>query len=95
MTDATTIRASAISGDGDGLEAFAAGLHGRVIGPDAPDYDEARAIWNGMIDRRPAVIARCAQTADVSRAVRFARERELLARRGPRWRSQCRRHCGV
>ena len=78
MTDATTIRASAISGDGDGLEAFAAGLHGRVIGPDAPDYDEARAIWNGMIDRRPAVIARCAQTADVSRAVRFARERELL-----------------
>ena len=40
-----------------GLEAFAAGLHGCVIGPDAPDYDEARAIWNGMIDRRPAVIA--------------------------------------
>ena len=78
MTYATTIRASAISGDGDGLEAFAAGLHGRVIGPDAPDYDEARAIWNGMINRRPAVIARCAQTADVIRAVRFAREYDLL-----------------
>ena len=62
----------------DGLEAFAAGLHGRVIGPDAPDYDEARAIWNGMIDRRPAVIVRCAETADVIRAVRFAREHDLL-----------------
>ena len=60
------------------LEAFAAGLHGRVIRPDAPDYDEARAIWNGMIDRRPAVIARCAETADVIRAVRFAREHDLL-----------------
>jgi FAD/FMN-containing dehydrogenase len=78
MTDATTIRGLAISGDGDGLEAFAAGLHGRVIGPDAPDYDEARAIWSGMIDRRPAVIVRCAETADIIRAVRFAREHDLL-----------------
>ena len=76
MTDATTIRAPTVSGDG--LEALAAGLHGRVIGPGAPDYDAARAIWNGMIDRRPAVIVRCAATGDVIRAVRFAREHDLL-----------------
>ena len=71
MTDATTIRAPAVSANG--LEAFAAGLHGRIIRPDAADYDEARAIWNGMIDRRPAVIVRCADADDVTRAVRFAR----------------------
>jgi FAD/FMN-containing dehydrogenase len=75
MTDVTTIQAPPIGG---GLEAFAAGLGGRLSGPDAPDYDEARAIWNGMIDRRPAVIVRCAETADVIRAVCFAREHELL-----------------
>ena len=74
MGDPTTFQAPAISGDS--LEAFAADLHGHVIGPDAPDYDEARAIWNGMIDRRPAVIARCARTADVIHAVRFARDRK-------------------
>ena len=78
MTEATTIRASSVSRDRHDLEAFGAGLRGRVITPDAPDYDEARAIWNGMIDRRPAVIARCADTADVIRAVRFARGHDLL-----------------
>ena len=75
MTEATTIQAPAVSADG--LEALAAGLRGRVIGPDAPDYDAARAIWNGMIDRRPAVIVHCAETGDVIRAVRFAREHDL------------------
>jgi FAD/FMN-containing dehydrogenase len=75
MTDATTIQAPLSQ---DGLEALAAGLRGRVIEPGAPDYDEARAIWNGMIDRRPAAIVRCAETGDVIRAVRFAREHDLL-----------------
>jgi FAD/FMN-containing dehydrogenase len=60
------------------IEALTETLRGRVITRSDSDYDEARAIWNGMIERRPAVIARCAQTADVIRAVRFARERELL-----------------
>jgi FAD/FMN-containing dehydrogenase len=78
MTDAATFRDPALSRDRPTLEAFAAGLHGRVISPDAPDYDKTRAIWNGMIDRRPAVIVRCAETADVIRAVRFAREFDLL-----------------
>jgi hypothetical protein len=53
-------------------------LSGPVILPDSPDYDGARAIWNGMHDKRPALIARCLSSADVSQAVTFARERNLL-----------------
>src|SRR5713226_4626760 len=57
---------------------FAAGLRGRLLRPADGGYDEARTVWNGMIDRRPALIARCAGVADVIAAVRFARTRELL-----------------
>jgi FAD/FMN-containing dehydrogenase len=58
-------------------------LTGEVIAPDHPDYDGARRVWNGMIDRRPAVIARCAGADDVATAVRFAAEHGLpLAVRG-------------
>ncbi len=53
-------------------------VHGLVVGPDEEGYDEARSIWNGAIDRRPAAIARCTGVADVAAAVRFARDRELL-----------------
>ena len=49
-----------------------------MIGPEDEGYDEARSIWNGAIDRRPAWIARCTGVADVVAAVRFARERDLL-----------------
>jgi FAD/FMN-containing dehydrogenase len=59
------------------------GLRGRLISPDHADYDIARAVWNGAIDRRPRLIARCIGTADVVAAVRFARDRELpIAIRG-------------
>jgi FAD/FMN-containing dehydrogenase len=50
---------------------------GQVITPDAPGYDAARSVWNGMIDHRPALIVRCASVADVIAAVRTARERGL------------------
>jgi FAD/FMN-containing dehydrogenase len=52
---------------------FAAGLRGPLLRPADSGYDEARIVWNGMIDRRPALIARCAGVADVMAAVGFAR----------------------
>ncbi len=57
---------------------FEAAFHGSVIRPDDADYDDARAVWNGMIDKYPALIARCRGVADVISAVNFARENNLL-----------------
>ena len=65
------------------VEAFRSQLRGVLLTPGDGGYDEARRIWNAMIDRRPALIARCAGVADVMRSVAFARERGLpLAVRG-------------
>ena len=69
--DATVIEKAA-------LGEFRASLRGQLFMPGQDGYDSARHIWNGMIDKRPAVIARCAGAADVAKAVTFARERELL-----------------
>ena len=64
-------------------EDLGARLRGALIAPEDPAYDEARAVWNAMIDRRPALIARCAEVADVVAAVGFARDKGLaLAVRG-------------
>jgi len=52
-------------------------LRGTAIVPGDADYDAARAVWNGMHDKRPAIIVRCAGTADVINAVRFARSQGL------------------
>jgi FAD/FMN-containing dehydrogenase len=60
------------------VETFQAGLRGDLLRPDGAGYDEARKIHNAMIDRRPALIARCAGVADVLSTVRFAREHNLL-----------------
>jgi FAD/FMN-containing dehydrogenase len=58
-------------------------FRGRLITADHADYDAARAIWNGAVDRRPRLIARCIGTADVALAVRHARDRNLeIAIRG-------------
>ena len=59
------------------------GFRGRLISADHADYDMARAVWNGAVDRRPRLIARCIGTADVVAAVRFARDHDLeIAIRG-------------
>ncbi len=67
----------------DRLREFSTHFHGDLIRPDSDGYEAARKVWNGMIDRRPAYIARCKSVADVQAAVRFARENDLpLAVRG-------------
>jgi FAD/FMN-containing dehydrogenase len=58
-------------------------FRGTVVAPDDHGYEAARAVWNGMVDRRPRLIARCSGTADVAAAVRFARDHDLeIAVRG-------------
>jgi FAD/FMN-containing dehydrogenase len=65
------------------LEALRAALGARAVFPGEDGYDEARAVWNGMIDARPAVVARAESTADVQEVVRVARESGVpLAVRG-------------
>lgn len=60
------------------IQALASSLAGQLIRPGDADYDEARAVWNGMIDRYPALIARPTTVDDVIAAVNFARENNLL-----------------
>src|SRR5258706_1017776 len=62
----------------DQADAFRGALRGDFATPGTPGYDEARTIWNAMIDRRPAAIARCRGAADVVQAVRLAREQDLV-----------------
>jgi FAD/FMN-containing dehydrogenase len=81
---------AAVSGEGEPVrldaarvQSLRAGLRGPVLVAGDPGYDETRAIWNAMIDRRPAIIARCIGVSDVIACVRFAREHSLaLSMRG-------------
>lgn len=59
------------------LEQFAADLSGELVLPGHAEYDSARRLWNGVIDRHPAMIVRCAGATDVSKALRFARRQGL------------------
>jgi FAD/FMN-containing dehydrogenase len=60
------------------LSALRSGFRGEVLTAGDPDYDEARRVWNGMIDRKPAIIARAAGVEDVSSALLFARQHGLV-----------------
>jgi hypothetical protein len=71
-------RAAAVPLDQAALRELSEGFRGEVIDPADVTYEEHRRIWNGSIDRRPALIARCAGVADVIAAVRFARRTGLI-----------------
>lgn len=83
-----TIPTTRLNGTDDTLEYSAlhvlkAAIRGDVVGPEDPGYEDARRVWNGMIDRRPAAIVACTITDDVRTAIAFAREHQLpLAVRG-------------
>src|SRR6187431_1500178 len=62
----------------EAVTAFQQSLRGRLIQPGDADYDAARALYNGMIDKRPRLIARCVDVADVITCVNVAREQRLL-----------------
>ena len=61
----------------DPFDDLRASLRGKLITSADPAYDEARKLWNGMIDKRPAAIVRCAGTADVINSVNFARSNDM------------------
>src|SRR5436305_14879483 len=60
------------------VQEFRSSIRGAVILPEDEAYDAARQVWNGMIDKRPALIARCTGVADVISSVQFARSEGLL-----------------
>jgi FAD/FMN-containing dehydrogenase len=60
------------------IEELKSGFGGEILLPGDTAYESARRIWNAMIDKRPAIIARCATTSDVVRGVNFARDNRLL-----------------
>jgi FAD/FMN-containing dehydrogenase len=72
MTDRLNVLDEAV------VSAFKGTLRGELIQPGNGRYDEARQLYNGMIDKRPALIICCVDTADVQAAVNFAREHKLL-----------------
>ncbi len=64
--------------DASAVDELQASFRGELVRPTDAGYDDHRKVWNGSIDRRPGLIARCAGVADVAAAVRFARQRDLL-----------------
>src|ERR1700751_788807 len=60
------------------VETLLSSVRGQIVRPEDPAYDDVRKIHNGMIDRKPALIVRCAGAADVQHCVRVAREHGLL-----------------
>ena len=60
------------------IQEFSSGFGGKLITSETPGYHDARAIWNAMIDKKPSLIAQCASTQDIVKAVRFAKAHGLL-----------------
>src|ERR671925_42560 len=60
------------------MQDLKAHLRGELISPNDQGYDTARKVWNGMIDKYPAALVRCADVVDVVHAVQFARDHHLL-----------------
>ncbi|MEP5764370.1 MAG: FAD-binding oxidoreductase [Halieaceae bacterium] len=75
---AATLSGSEVALSKAAVQGLASSLTGTVLQAQSPSYDSARSLWNAMIDKRPAIIAQCASTADVASAVNFAREHNLL-----------------
>ncbi|MFL6026788.1 MAG: FAD-binding oxidoreductase [Friedmanniella sp.] len=63
---------------GTAFDALEGRLHGRLVRPQDADYDAVRAVFNAMIDRRPAVVVQCLDPADVAAGIAFAREQDLV-----------------
>src|SRR5918998_6755574 len=78
MVVTTSQRAMSLEQGREIAEALRPGFRGPILLPDTPAYEEQRHVWNHMIDRSPAAIARCTGVADVIEAVRVAREQDLL-----------------
>jgi FAD/FMN-containing dehydrogenase len=79
----TDLRISQIDGgqgtlEGKVIDAFKTTLRGPLLSIGDPGYDDVRQIWNGMMDKRPALIARCQGTADVISSINFARDNGIL-----------------
>ncbi len=75
---ARTVDGAAMDLPQDAVGGWKARLRGVVLTPGDPGFEDSRTLWNGMIDRRPALVARCIGTTDVIECVRFAREHNLL-----------------
>ena len=75
---ARNLSGSAITLAKNDVADFARSIQGAVLLPDNPRYDQARRVWNGSIDKHPALIAACSGASDIMRSVNFAREHKLL-----------------
>jgi FAD/FMN-containing dehydrogenase len=76
--NAVTTSGEQITLSAETVEAFRSRLRGQLVLPGNEGYDAARRLWNGMMDKKPALIARCQGSADVMAAVNFARDNDLL-----------------
>ena len=78
MPDVTTLDGGSVSVSEEAVTALAEQLVGGLLTPASAQYDEARSLWNAMVDRRPGLIVDCRGEEDVSHAVKFAAEHRLL-----------------